>query len=94
MAYQVRYSSVSVEQLRQLRAYERAAILDAVERILQVAPTAVSKTTIKRLRQPAPTQFRLRVGEYRIFYDVAQDVVSIIEILSKADSMRFLGGQP
>jgi len=50
------------------------------------------KTTVKRLRQPAPTQYRLRVGEYRIFYDVEPDVVLIIEVLGKAESIRFLGG--
>jgi len=94
MAYEVRYSSVSVDQLTKLRAFERAAIMDAIERILQATPTRVSKTTIKRLRQPAPTQFRLRVGEYRIFYDVENDVVSIVQLLSKEDSIRFLGGQP
>lgn len=94
MAYEVRYSNVAVEQLRKLRAFERSAILDGIENVLQVAPTTVSKTTVKRLRQPAATQYRLRVGEYRVFYDVEADSVWIIQILSKAESIRFLGGQP
>ena len=41
---------------------------------------------------PAPTQYRLRVGEFRVFYDVEQDTVLIIQILSKLDSFGFLGG--
>ncbi len=92
MAYEVRYSNVALEQLRILRAFDRAAILDQIERVLQVAPTVVSKTTVKRLRQPAPTEYRLRVGEYRIYYDVDADIVSIVQVLSKQDSLRYLGG--
>ncbi len=91
MAFEVGYSNASVEQLSKLRAFDRTAILDVVDKVLQVAPTTVSKTTLKRLRQPAPTEYRLRVGEYRVFYDVDENIVSIIQILSKEDSIRFLG---
>ncbi len=82
---------MAVAQLRKLRALERSAIFDQIGKVLLVAPTKTSKTTVKRLREPAPTQYRLRVGEYRIFYDVEANVVSIIQILSKEDSIRFLG---
>ncbi len=82
---------MAVAQLRKLRAFERSAIFDQIGKVLLVAPTKTSKTTVKRLREPAPTQYRLRVGEYRIFYDVEGNVVSIIQILSKDDSIRFLG---
>jgi mRNA-degrading endonuclease RelE of RelBE toxin-antitoxin system len=91
MEYKVVYSNVAVRQLRNLRAFERSALLDQIERILQVAPTRTSKTTVKRLREPAPTGYRLRVGEFRVFYDVEEDVVAIVQILSKEESVRFLG---
>jgi hypothetical protein len=32
------------------------------------------------------------VGEFRVFYDVEEDVVLIIQILSKKDSHDDLGG--
>jgi mRNA-degrading endonuclease RelE of RelBE toxin-antitoxin system len=47
---------------------------------------------VKRLREPAPTQYRLRVGEFRVFYDVDQQTVLIVQILSKQDSIDYLGG--
>lgn len=89
----MRYSRVAAEQLRKLRAFDRSAILDQIESVLQTDPTRVSKTTIKRLRQPAPTQFRLRVGGFRVFYDVEDNVVSIIQVLTKEDSIGFLEDQ-
>lgn len=94
MPYEVRYSSEAVERLKKLRAFDQAAILDQIDQVLGVNPTLESKARIKRLREPAPTQYRLRVGDFRVFYDVDGDVVLIIQILSKEDSIEFLGGLP
>ena len=57
---------MAVEQLKKLRAFDRAAILDQIEELLTVNPTLESKARVKQLRQPAPTQYRLRAGDYRI----------------------------
>jgi mRNA interferase RelE/StbE len=92
MPYEVRYSNEAVEQLKQMRAFDRRVILDEIEQVLGVNPTVVSKARVKRLRQPAPTEYRLRVGEFRIFYDVEDGAVLIIQILSKQDSSLYLGG--
>jgi len=77
-----------------LRVFDRSAILDQIEQILRVNPIIVSKSRIKRLREPAPTQYRLRVGEFRVFYDVEEQAVLIIQILSKQDSIDYVGGLP
>lgn len=90
MPYEVRYSDEAVEQLRDLRAYDRAAIFEQVEEVLTVNPTLESKARVKKLRQPAPTEFRLRVGDYRVFYDVAEGVVLIVQVLGKADAIAYL----
>lgn len=92
MPYEIRYSNEAIEQLRKLRVFDRTAILDQIEQILSVNPTVVSKARVKRLREPAPTQFRLRVGEFRVFYDLEDAFVLIIQILSKQDSADYLGG--
>jgi mRNA interferase RelE/StbE len=94
MPYEIRYSNEAVEQLKKLRVFDRTAILDQVGQILTVDPTVVSKSRIKRLREPAPTQYRLRVGEFRVFYDVEEEAVLIIQVLSKQDSIEYLGGSP
>jgi mRNA interferase RelE/StbE len=94
MPYEIRYSNEAVEQLKKLRVFDRIAILDQIEQLLSVNPNAVSKSRIKRFREPAPTQCRLRVGEFRVFYDLEEEAVLIIQVLSKQDSIDYLGGLP
>ena len=91
MPFELRYSDEAVEQLKKLRAYDRAAIMHQIEQVLMVNPTLESKAKVKLLRQPAPTQYRLRVGEFRVFYDVVQEAVLVIQILSKEEAIAFLG---
>src|SRR5262249_16158716 len=93
MQFEVRYSDEAVEQLKALRAHDRTAIMDQIEQVLMVNPTLESKARVKLLRQPAPTQYRLRVGEFRVFYDVVQEAVLVIQILSKEESIAYLGEQ-
>jgi mRNA-degrading endonuclease RelE of RelBE toxin-antitoxin system len=93
MRFEVRYSDEAVEQLKAFRAHDRAAIMDQIEQVLMVNPTLESKAKVKLLRQPAPTQYRLRVGEFRVFYDVVQEAVLVIQILSKEESIAYLGEQ-
>ncbi len=92
MPYEIRYSNEAVDQLRRLRNFDRSAILDKIEEVLAVNPTIVSKARVKRLREPAPTQYRLRVGDFRVFYDVEDETVLIVQILTKDVSRRYLGG--
>lgn len=92
MPFEIRYSSEAVKQLETLRAFDSAAIIAEIENVLMVNPTLLSKARVKMLRQPAPTEYRLRVGDFRVFYDVeaANRVVNVIQILSKADAIDFL----
>ena len=90
MSYEVRYSDRAIVQLKGLRAYDRSAILETIEQTLVTHPTKVSKSSIKLLKQPAPTQYRLRVNNFRVFYDVEDDIVTVMEILSKEDSVPYL----
>jgi mRNA-degrading endonuclease RelE of RelBE toxin-antitoxin system len=92
MAYEIRYSSEAIDQFKALRAFDRKAILDQIEAVLGVNPTTESKARVERLREPVPTHYRLRVGEFRVFHDIDEDAVLIIQILSKQDSYDYLGG--
>jgi mRNA-degrading endonuclease RelE of RelBE toxin-antitoxin system len=91
MAYEVRYSDDAIDQLKSLRAFDRTAVLDQIEQVLSVNPTLESKARVKRLREPVPCQYRLRVGEFRVFYDIEGTAVLVVHILSKQDAMEFLG---
>ena len=94
MAYEVLYSGEAVQKLNDLRGFDRTAILDQIDQVLRVNPTQESKARIRLLRQPAPTQYRLRVAEFRVFYDVIEQSVHIIQILSKMESISYLEGSP
>ena len=91
MPYEIRYSEEAVQQLTQLRAFEQVAILDLIEQVLGVNPTLESKARVKRLRRPAPTEYHLRVGEFRVFYDVEGEAVQVVQVLSKEHAIRYLG---
>ncbi len=49
-----------------------------------------SKSRIKRLRGLAHPQYRLRVGNIRVFYDVSESVVEVLAIVAKADADDWL----
>ena len=46
---------------------------------------------IKRLRGLAQPQYRLRVGDIRVFYDVTRDRVEILGIVHKDNASEWLG---
>jgi len=73
-----------------LPANRRAEVRDAIERHLKHAPTQVSKSRIKRLRGLSQPQYRLRVGEVRVFYDVTRQAVAVLAIVTKAEAASWL----
>ena len=78
------------QALRRLRAYDRVAVLDRIEQHLRHEPTKTSKSRIKRLRDMRHPQYRLRIGELRVFYDVAPGQVEIIAVVTKAKAAEWL----
>jgi len=50
----------------------------------------VSKSRIKRLRGLDRPQFRLRVDEVRVFYDVQESTVQVLAIVPKAQADAWL----
>lgn len=96
MRHEIILAPEAVEDLRRLRATTRAAVKDAIETHLRHEPEKVSRSRIKRLRGLDQPQFRLRVDEVRVFYDIVEDRVEILAIVSKADAAAWLAkaGKP
>ena len=67
----------AVDDLRGMEAYVRATVRTALETHLRHGPGKASRSRIKRLRGLRHPQYRLRVGDIRVFYDVSHDVVEI-----------------
>jgi mRNA interferase RelE/StbE len=90
MTFDIILAPEAARSLRGLRAHVRAAIRDAIEVHLRHEPTKVSKSRIKRLRGLSQPQFRLRVGDIRVFYDVTEAAVEILAIIEKAEAQAWL----
>jgi len=86
----------AIEDLRSLKANVRAEVRRALEEHLRHDPRKVSKSRIKRLRGVSKPQFRLRVGEVRVFYDVSGDTVEVLAIVAKSEAESWLAqfGKP
>ena len=80
----------AVEDLRALPAVTRAQVRSALETHLRHEPMKLSRSRTKRLRGISRPQFRLRVGEIRVFYDVAYDMVEALAIVEKAEAASWL----
>ncbi len=90
MRHEVVLAPEAATAYRSLPAYRRAEVRDALERHLRHEPTRVSKSRIKRLRGLSQPQYRLRVGEVRVFYDVTHKAVEVLAIVTKAEAARWL----
>ncbi|MEC4818733.1 MAG: type II toxin-antitoxin system RelE/ParE family toxin [Scytonema sp. PMC 1069.18] len=86
MPYEIILAPEAVEDLRSLRADVRQKVREAIETFLKYEPTKVSKSRIKRLRGMSRPQYRLRVDEIRVFYDVTDEAVEILAIVPKLEA--------
>ncbi len=82
----------AVADLRRLNARHRSTVQASLETHLRHEPTRVSRSRIKRLRGLARPQYRLRVEDLRVFYDVdeAQTTVEVLAILPKSRAAGWL----
>ncbi len=90
MSYQIVLSPEAIDDLRNLKANVRAVVKEAIATHLRHHPTQLSKSRIKRLRGLSRPQYRLRVDEIRVFYDVSGNQVEILAIVNKEDAEQWL----
>jgi mRNA-degrading endonuclease RelE of RelBE toxin-antitoxin system len=90
MRFAIILAPEAAEDLRALKANVRSTVRDALETRLRYDPMKTSRSRIKRLRGLARPQYRLRVGEVRIFYDVSAESVEVLAIVSKSEAAIWL----
>ena len=90
MRYELILAPEAVRDVQRLKAHLRSAVRDEMEQHLRHAPTHVSKSRIKRLQGVSRPQFRLRVGEIRVFYDVKESIVEVLAVIPKSDAAAWL----
>ena len=90
MRFAILLAPQAVEDLRRLKASERTAVKEALETHLRHEPTKTGRSRIKRLRGIARPQYRLRVEEVRVFYDVSGSTVEVLAIVPKPGAKSWL----
>jgi mRNA-degrading endonuclease RelE of RelBE toxin-antitoxin system len=90
MRYEILLAPEAVQDLRALKANLRAEVREGLERHLRHQPAEVSRARIKRLAGEGSPEFRLRIGDIRVFYDILGDEVHVIAIVPKAEAEDWL----
>lgn len=90
MRYEIELAPEAMQDLNRLKAKLRAQVKVAMETHLRHEPTKTSKSRIKRLRGVSKPQYRLRVDDVRVFYDVSKRTVEVLAIVMKADAETWL----
>lgn len=90
MRFAIVLAPEAMEDFRALKANVRSTVRDAFETHLRHEPRKTSRSRIKRLRGLARPQYRLRVGEARVFYDVSAESVEVLAIVLKSEAARWL----
>ena len=93
MRWEIVLAPQAIEDLRRLSARHRANVRDALETHLRHEPRKVSRSRIKRLRGLSKPQYRLRVEEIRVFYDVRESRVEVLAIVPKSAAADWLEEQ-
>jgi mRNA interferase RelE/StbE len=90
MAFEIVLAPQAVASLRALPVPVRTGVKEAIRRHLTHEPTKVSKSRIKRLRGLSRPQYRLRVDDFGVFYDVTETQVQVLAVVTKADAQAWL----
>ena len=90
MRYAIVLAPEAIEDLNRLKANVRPAIRTALETHLRHEPRKTTRSRIKRLTGLLQPQYRLRVGEVRVFYDVSNSTVEILAIVAKSEAATWL----
>ena len=93
MPYRIELAHAAKLDLRALRKPDQVKVIDTIERHLAYQPTLQSRSRIKALRPGTFPPYRLRVDQFRVYYDVIEPprLVIIYGIVPKTESEAWLG---
>ena len=90
MPFDIVLAPEAVEDLKNMKAHVRASVRTALETRLRHEPEKTSRSRIKRLRGLRRPQYRLRVGDIRVFYDLSATTVQVLAIVAKSEAESWL----
>jgi mRNA-degrading endonuclease RelE of RelBE toxin-antitoxin system len=90
MNFEIVFSPEAVQDMKLMDARQRATVKDAIEIHLRHEPTKTSKSRIKKLSGLRHPEYRLRIDEIRVFYDVVENKVEVLAIIPKSKALQWL----
>ncbi|MBM4049670.1 MAG: type II toxin-antitoxin system RelE/ParE family toxin [Planctomycetes bacterium] len=92
--YEIDFTPEANEDLDLFRKFEQQQVLDEIERQLKHQPSVETRNR-KRLRPNNVADWELRIGKFRVFYNVEDETrtVSIEAVGFKVGNLLFIRGQ-
>jgi len=90
MPHEIILAPEAAEDLDNLKANLRAEVREGIETHLRHEPGKTSRSRIKRLRKLSQPQYRLRIGDVRVFYDISEKNVEVLAIVLKSEAATWL----
>ena len=90
MPYAIILAPEAAEDLDDLKANLPAEVREGIETHLRHEPGKTSRSRIRRLRKLSQPQYRLRIGDVRVFYDVSEKNVEVLSIVPKSEAASWL----
>jgi len=79
LPYRIEYSPEAEDHLRALTARQQAIVLDGVDKQLLHEPTVETRNR-KPMRPNSIAPWELRLGDFRVYYDVKETPESMVYI--------------
>ncbi len=92
--YEIEFTPEAVEDLKALGKFEQEEVVDGIESQLRHEPTVETRNR-KKLRPNNVAAWELRIGRFRVFYNVddAVRIVSIEAVGFKVGNLLFVRGK-
>ncbi|HAO19173.1 MAG TPA: plasmid stabilization protein ParE [Desulfobacteraceae bacterium] len=92
--FEIKFTSESLNDLIALKKNQQVKLLDAIEMQLRHQPIEITRNR-KHLRPNEFAEWELRVGKFRVFYNVNKErlIVNIEAIGFKIGNLLFIRGE-
>ena len=87
--YGIRLKPSAIRDMDRLKKHDATRIADGMEQHLAFEPMKESKSRIKRLKGISDPDYRLRIGDYRVFYNVVDDRVDVLRVMHKKETYGY-----
>ena len=87
--YGIRLKPSAIRDMDRLGKHDAARIADGMEQHLGFEPMKESKSRIKRLKGISDPDYRLRMGDYRVFYNVVGERVDVLRVMHKKETYDY-----